>query len=313
MSKLDGKVILVTGAHGFIGSHLVARLSEFAGARLLLLSRHDRQSIRPNLVWFKGELAQLTAEYWRAHGVSQIDYVFHLGGFIPKTSSDTNQIDQVVDGNLLGTRALLKSLPGKPARVVFSSTVDVYAPPEAGQVLNETSTVSPQGLYGASKLFCESLVSAWEKERGSNYSILRYGHIYGPGEEQYGKLIPVSIRNLLTNQAAVVHGDGSALRDYLYVGDAVEAAIRAAMVEGNLGPINIVRGESVSLKEIVQLLIHLVGSNKEIDFLSDKPNGNSLRFDNGLMMESLGNWRKTDLEEGLRAEVEAFRRAAHER
>ena len=80
------------------------------------------------------------------------------------------------------------------------------------------------------------------------------------------------------------------------------------LVEGSVGPINIVRGVSVSLKEIVQLLIRLVGNDIKIKFLLDKPNGSSLRFDNGLMIKSFGKWPLTSLEEGIAREVEAFRR-----
>jgi len=307
MSKLEGKVILVTGANGFIGTHLVARLSKIAGVKLLLLSRQDKQSTQQDVVWLKEELGQLTREYWQTQGISHIDYLFHLGAFIPKVSTEANRINQAVEDNILGTRVLLRSLPGKPDKLVFSSTIDVYAQPENGEVLTESSRVSPDALYGASKLFCESLISAWTREGGCDYAILRYGHIYGPGEEQYQKLIPVVIRNLLENQAPVIHGDGRALRDYLYVGDVVEATMRAALIEGSIGPINIVRGESITLKEVVQLLMRLVGSNKGINFLQDKPNGNSLRFDNSVMTKSLGHWPMTRLEEGLVAEVEAFR------
>lgn len=307
MNKLEGKVILVTGAQGFIGAHLVARLSKIAGGKLLLLSRQARQSTQQNVVWLKGGLGKLTSEYWRSYGISHIDYVFHLGAFTPKKLSEANRINQVIEDNILGTRALLESLPGKIEKLIFSSTLDVYAQSENGEILTESSKVDPSALYGASKLFCESLISVWAKESGCKYAILRYGHIYGPGEEQYGKLIPIVIRNLLANQAPVIYGDGSALRDYLYVGDAVEATLRAALAEGNVGPLNVVRGESVSLKEVVQLLVRLVGNNKETEFLLDKPNGNSLRFDNSLMTKSLGSWSKTSLEEGLASEVDAFR------
>lgn len=313
MNQLEGKTILVTGAHGFIGAHLAERLSRIAGVKLLLLSRQVRHSTQENVVWLQGELTQLTSQYWQFHKIDHINYVFHLGSFTPKTSTEANRIDQVVDDNILGTRALLQGLPGKPDKLVFSSTLDVYAQPQNGEVLAEHSKVAPNALYGASKLFCEGLIAAWAKERGCNYAILRYGHIYGPGEEQYGKLIPVVIRNLLADQPPVVHGDGSALRDYLYVEDAVEATVRAALIEGNIEPVNIVRGESVTLKEIVQSLIRLVGRQREICFLSDKPNGNSLRFDNGQMKKLLGDWPMVDLEVGLAAEVDAFRRVENGR
>ena len=313
MSELEGKVILVTGAHGFIGKHLAERLSKIAGVRLLLLSRQARQSPQENVICLQSELALLTPEYWQSNGINLIDYVFHLGAFIPKTTADADNIDRSIDDNIQGTRALLQSLPGGLNKLVFSSTIDVYAPLTNGEAVTESSKVAPSTLYGASKLLCEKLVIAWAKERGCNYSILRYGLIYGPGEEQYGKLIPVVIRNLLANQTPVIQGDGSALRDYLYVGDAVEATIRAAIIEENIKPVNIVRGESVSLKEIVQILTQIVGDKQEINFLLDKPNGNSMRFNNGRMMKLFGSWLTTDLEEGLAAEVDAFRRAENER
>lgn len=308
MNKLEGKVILVTGANGFIGAHLVSRLIKIAGVRLLLLSRQNKQSTQQNVVWLQEELQRLTPEYWRLHDIGHIDYIFHLGAFIPKIASEANLIERVVDDNISGTRALLQSLPGTPKRLIFSSTVDVYAEPKDGEVLTEGSPVKPSALYGSSKIFCEHLISAWSKERCCDYAILRYGHIYGPGEEEYRKLIPVAIRSLLANQAPIIYGDGSTLRDYLYVGDAVEATLRAGLVEGCVGPVNIVRGESVSLKEIVQLLIRLVGNKNETEFLQDKPNGNSLRFDNDLMSKLLGNWSMTSLEEGLATEVDALRR-----
>lgn len=313
MNQLENKIILVTGANGFIGLHLVARLSKIVGVTLLLLSRQEQKSTQKNMVWLKGDLAQLSSEYWQSHNINHIDYVFHLGAFTPKISAKANQINEIVDDNILGTRTLLQSLPNKPNKLVFSSTLDVYGLPENGEVLTERSKIAPNNLYGASKLFCESLLSVWAKDCDCDYAILRYGHIYGSGEEQYGKLIPVVIRNLLNNENPIVYGDGSALRDYLYVGDAVEATIRSALIKDNIEAVNIVRGKSVTLKEVVQLLISLVGNDSQINFVCDKPNGSSLRFDNSLMTKLLGNWSMTSLEEGLAVEVEAFRRIENER
>lgn len=312
MNSLEGKVILVTGASGFIGSHLVARLSRIPGVRLLLLARHANQTTHQGMTWLQAELCQLLPDYWHAHEIRNIDYVFHLAAFTPKRSAQADRINQVVDTNILATRALLESLPGGITKVVFSSTLDVYAQLDSGELLTEDSPVRPTSLYGSSKLFCEHLLSVWAKEKGCDYAILRYGHIYGPGEEQYEKLIPVVIRNLLGNRAPVIYGDGSALRDYLYVGDVVEATIRAARAQGNVGPLNVVRGESVTIKDVAQLLMRIVGSNKGINFLLDRPNGGSLLFDNSLMVRTLGGWPMTSLEEGLASEVEAFRRGERE-
>ncbi|MEI6292025.1 MAG: NAD-dependent epimerase/dehydratase family protein [Chloroflexota bacterium] len=306
MKKLEQKVILVTGAAGFIGSHLVTRLSKIPGVKLLLFSRQARPFAHQNSLWLNGELGQLTPEYWHSHGISQIDNVFHFGGFTPKSELEANLINNTIKDNILGTSKLLLSFPGKIEKLVFSSTLDVYSRPENGVVLTEDSAIKPASLYGLSKLFCEQMVSVWAKEKGCDCSILRFGHIYGPGEEKYLKLIPIVIRALLENQSPVIFGDGSALRDYLYVADAVEATVRACLLEKDSGILNIVSGTSVTLKEIVELIIELAGKKIEIRYKKEKPNGTSFRFDNHMMTSFLGNWPLIGLKDGLAAEIATF-------
>ena len=118
---------------------------------------------------------------------------------------------------------------------------------------------------------------------------------------------PETIRRLRVGEAPVVHGDGSALRDFLYVGDAVEATTRAALVEGIVKPINIVRGESVQVKEVVRTLIRLLKLGEDIEFLPYKPNGMSLRFNNKAMLDVLGEWPLVSLEAGLHQEIERYK------
>jgi len=308
MNHLEGKVILVTGANGFIGTHLVAKLHRIHGVKLLLLSRQPKQSASEDVIWLEGELESLTPAFWEAHHVDYLDYVFHLGGFTPKNGSTASDIERNIRDNISGTYALLKSLPGVPSGIIFSSTLDVYAPPKDGEVLTESSMLQPTGFYGASKLLCEKLISTWAAANGCRVAILRYGHIYGAGEGQYGKLIPVAIRSLLANQAPRISGDGSVLRDYLFVGDALEATIRAAQAESSVGPVNIVSGTSVTLKSVMQVIQNIIGNGIRAEYLLDKPSGVSLRFDASLMKKIFGDWPMTTLEEGLKEEVEAFTR-----
>lgn len=307
MKGLAGKTILVTGADGFIGTHLSVRLALIDDVRLLLLSRKEVRSDQSNVRWLKGELGQVTEHFWENRGISHIDYVFHLAGFTPKASGDANRINRSVDDNIIGTRILLQGLPNIPNKLIFASSLDVYGHALNDEILSESSKVKPASLYGASKLFCEKLVSIWAKDSGCKYAILRYGHIYGPGEEQYGKLIPVVIRNLLANQSPVLHGDGGALRDFLYVGDAVEATLRAAVLDGTIPPVNIVSGKSVTIKEVVQILCNLMRDKNKIKFLDGSKNGPSLQFDNQLMDSLLGSWGKVPLELGLAEEMKYFR------
>jgi len=307
VNKLEGKTVLVTGASGFIGSHLVNRLATLDNTRLLALSR--KNVYRPNKTeCVVSPLDQLTPQKWYDHGIDNIDVVFHLGAFTPKEASDVDREEEVYRDNLVGTRALLESLPKIPEKIVFASTIDIYARPLENTILHEDSKLGPAGLYGASKLFLEQLIKSYAKQYSCAYAILRCGHIFGPGEETYFKLIPQLIRDLLDNRPPTLYGDGSTKRDLLYVADAVEAFIRAAILDHKkLGPINVVRGKSESIRDIAEMLIKITDFKGEIEYLKDKPVGSSFLFDNKMMRDALGVWEFVSLQTGLERELQYFR------
>lgn len=308
MNRLSGKNILITGATGFIGKHLVRRLLEIPEVQLILISRKLHTHPCERVKWIQTSLDQLTLSTWQTAGVEKIDFVFHLGAFIPKNFDDANNIESICRDNLWGTRRLLESLHSPPAKVVFSSTIDVYNRLPEGHILSEVSSINPSDLYGASKIFCEQLIKNYARIHNIGYAILRYGHIYGPGEEAYTKLIPQTIRVLLREESPVIYGDGSALRDFLNVEDVVEATLRSAVLDQKeIGPINIVSGKSKSIQDVVNLLVQITEFPGEIRFMPEKSAGYSLRFDNCKMREVLGAWGFVPLEEGLKREVDYFR------
>lgn len=311
MKALEHKTVLVTGASGFIGSHLTRRLTDVEGIKLLLLSRQPRITDCSQGRWFRASLSELTKAFWEREEVEAIDIVLHLGAFTPKTQNDANNVERVYWDNLAGTRNLLESLPSSPSKIVFASTLDVYAPVVEG-VITEKDRIAPAGLYGASKIFCEKFVNVWAQRNNSNCAILRYGHIFGPGEEAYKKLIPLVIRQLLAGQSPSVYGSGQARRDFLYVADAVEATLRAAGVAKSVEPINIVSGQSSSIREVVELLVELCSSSTKVDYRLDQPDGISLSFSNKRMLNELGKWPLVSLVDGLAREVEYFRSLENE-
>nr|WP_172624089.1 NAD(P)-dependent oxidoreductase [Rhodanobacter glycinis] len=308
MNSLAGKIVLVTGATGFIGRHLVDRLRMIPGISLILLSRSSKSDFAPEAAWVTSALDRLTRNTWLDHGIDRIDVIFHFGAYTPKKSSEGNEVDEVYHDNLIGTRALLESLPCTPERFVFSSTLDVYSTSEASQILTEESRLSPASLYGASKVFCEHLVRVYAEKLGYAYAILRFGHIYGPGEGAYVKLIPQVIRSMLKHESPVIYGDGSAQRDFMFVDDAVEAAMRAATaISRQVGPLNVVSGQSRSIREFVEVLSRVSGFSGKIEYQAEKPNGVSLMLSAKKMFDVLGQWELCALEDGLRQEVNYFR------
>lgn len=306
LDAFQGKTILVTGATGFIGSHLTDRLKQVRDVRLVLLTRQTNPAKLDSTTWVQSDCQSLSPKTWSSRGITRFDYVFHLAAETPKVAAVPGTTDSY-NTNLTGTVALLESLPEPPKRFVFASTLDVYAPVTSNESINEASPIGPKGPYGISKVACEEAVANYSQSHGLDCVTLRYGHIYGPGEGAYLKLIPQAIRQFLQGQSPDVYGDGSAERDYLYVADLVEASLRAAICDPTSRPINLVRGQSVPIRSIVETLAKLTNFAGTIRYLADKPSGNSLRFDNQRMRELLGEWTATPLEIGLQREVEYFR------
>ena len=146
---------------------------------------------------------------------------------------------------------------------------------------------------------------------GCGYAILRYGHLFGPGEDAYRKLIPEAIRALVGGDEPVVYGAGRAERDFLYVEDAVEATVRAGgPAVGEVGPLNVVRGAAVSVMNVIETLVRITGFKGKIKYAPGALTGESRRFDSTRMHVTLGQWPLVPLEEGLRKEVEWFRQLA---
>ncbi|MFC1516557.1 NAD-dependent epimerase/dehydratase family protein [Thermodesulfobacteriota bacterium] len=250
---------------------------------------------------------------WKKREVKRIDFVFHFGGYTPKRSSLANNIDKIFKSNLTGTRCLLESLPQPIKKIVYSSSVDVYSPLIQERTINELSPTGGSTLHGASKLFCEDLIRCFAVSHSVSYAVLRFGHTYGPGEEKYEKFIPQAIQKLLRKETPIIFGDGSTLRDFLYVEDVVKASMRAALNPSEkLGPVNIVRGNSVPIQNVLEILIDLTKYKGPVQYLNDRESGHSLQFDNSQMKKLLGEHEFVSLEEGLRREVEYFRSVENE-
>ena len=283
MNSLSNKTILVTGSSGFVGSKLVSRLIH-DGANVICLPRNQ----------------ELKCD-------DKIDILFHLGAFTPKTPKMANSIDDIYRSNIMATHSLLQSLPNIPERIVFSSTLDVYAISD-NDATTEMSKVDPPSLYGSSKLFCEKLITTFAMQNNCKYSILRYGNIYGPGEAAYAKLIPQTIRAILSNISPNIHGNPNALRDFVYIDDVIEATIRSVThVTDSIEPLNIVSGTSYSVEFFVRKIIEIFNSTISINYTDQDILGISRSFNNSRMLDLLGKWNQIAINDGLQKEIEYFK------
>jgi UDP-glucose 4-epimerase len=299
------KTVLVTGSRGFIGRRLVGELLERGSYRVIALTRAPAPASSGGLQYVHADMLDVDRSTWSRRGIDSLDCVYHLGGFFHKDRFAEPDYRDVFAGNLGATARLLSSLP--PVRkVVFTSTIDVYEPALGKATIDEESKIAPQSIYAASKLFSECLVADFSESQGVDSAILRLTNVYGPGEQGHNKLIPSVIRQCLKAGQVNQYGRGDIERDYLYVDDAVDAIIRASVSTDTHSPINVVRGRSISVSEVIATITSSFEHIRVIrhDELAD---GASRRFDNSRMIETLGDFEYTKFDTGIANETDSFR------
>ncbi len=275
--------VLLTGQGGFLGKRVHAILESDPEIAVSLIERR---------------LAELEPKRG-----PEVDIAIHLAAWTTKRAGSLD-LQQIIDANVVGLQALLAYLDPAPRRLLFASTTDVYGI-RGGQELHESSALDPTDAYAVSKLLGEHMVMEDARIRGYEASVVRIGHLYGPGEQRYEKFVPTAIRALMKGRPPTVLGDGQTRRDLLYVDDAAEAIRRLAIApDGIPERINLAASVTYTLEEIAQTLVDIVGFMGNVRYLRDHPNPASVSFDTTLLGDTIGEWTRVDLAEGLCREID---------
>jgi UDP-glucose 4-epimerase len=290
----SGVRALVTGASGFIGSHLVSRLTAL-GADVHAVSR----SSQPGSEGPAWHVADVTDSRACAELVGSLapDLVFHLASAV----TGARNVDLVVPlmaanqaaaVNLL--TAVAKSAP--TTRVLLSGSIEE---PHQGH------DVTPHSPYAAAKWAASAYARMFSALWNVRVSVLQIAMVYGPAQRDVTKLLPYTTLALLRGETPQL-SSGTRLVDWVYVEDVVDALVRAAEVDKAIGKIfDIGSGQLVSIRDTVQLLASIVGSDVRPQFsaVADRPMDIAQRGDPRAAAELL-NWRaSTPLEDGLRSTV----------
>jgi UDP-glucose 4-epimerase len=298
-------MILLTGASGFIGKHLQTTLADrFGVENIVLLTSKPVSGFKS----IQHENYKFSKEVWADSGINSIDTVIHAGAFTPKNSNEANNWN-LSSANISSTAHLLNNIPNSVKKFIFLSTLDVYG--KSSDVIDENSLVSPESLYGQSKLYCEKMLQHWAKQENKIVQILRIGHIYGPGEDAYQKLIPVTIRTVLQNKSPIIYSSGTEKRSYLYISECVRAICNSIQLNQYYDPINIVSSKPYPIKEIVHSIIEISKKNIKPEILNQNIPVYDIVFNNDKMKKYLTT-EQTDIKDGLKEEYEAFMRLAKE-
>jgi nucleoside-diphosphate-sugar epimerase len=291
---------VVTGAAGFVGSHLLRALLERGHDAVgwdAFTDYYDPALKEENAAGLPVERLDLVDDPLELEGV---DGVFHLAGQ-PGVRSFGAVFPVYIRENILATQRLLEAAARAGSRVVFASSSSVYGDAETYPT-PEQAVPAPLSPYGITKLACEHLASACGRELGLDWVTLRYFTIYGPRQRPDMALARI-VSCLVEGRPFELYGDGSQSRSFTFVDDAVEATI-AAMERGRAGATyNVGGGEEATLLEAIETLGRIAGRRLEV-VRRPRREGDARRTsaDTTRIRADLGWAPATSIERGLEAQ-----------
>jgi dTDP-glucose 4,6-dehydratase len=304
--------VLVTGAAGFLGSHLVDRL---------LAAGHDVVGM-DNLV--TGSAANLThlegnprfkfvrhnvSQYIALHG--PLDGVLHFAS--PASPVDYLELPiQTLKVGALGTHNTLGLALAKGARFMLASTSEVYGDPlvhpQPESYWGHVNPVGPRGVYDEAKRFAEALTMAYHRVHGLDTRIVRIFNTYGPRmRPSDGRVVSNFIMQALRGEPLTLYGDGSQTRSFCYVDDLMEGVVRA-FDRGTAEPMNLGNPREFTVRQLADLVLTLTGSGSEIALRPLPVDDPKQRCPDISCARAVLSWEpRVALEEGIRRTIEHFR------
>ena len=252
--------VLVTGGAGFIGSHvtdaLLARGDEVAVLDDVSSGRAGR--LDPQVTLYKLSITDAAALTAAVQAFAP-ELICHLAAQIDvRASVDAPADDAQI--NILGTVNLLEAARAADARVLFSSSGGALYGRDAPIPSREDVLPLPESPYGVAKYCAEQYVGLYNRLHGTRHSVLRLANVYGPRQDPAGDagVITIFCASALAGQEPTIYGDGTQTRDYVYVGDAVQAFLSAGD-NGRPGTWNIGAGVEVSVLDLVDIIGEVAG------------------------------------------------------
>lgn len=311
MSELAGARVLVTGAGGFIGSHLTRRLMELGADVHALTSTVSSVfpqrlvPLRDDITLHEGDLADRSAMEAVA-AAARPQHVFHLGAYT-HVGKSWQRVDECIATNVQGTVNLLMALaPIGYERFVYTGTSEIYG--DVAVPFREDGPVNPISPYAVSKYAGERYCRMFTQGRGWPIVMVRPFNAYGPAQTP-DRVIPEIIARGLTRQPLLMT-QGRQTREFNYVTDIAEGFIAAAL-RGEPGRVyNIGCGEEISMADVAVQILRLMGDpiTAELGALPDRPTEIwRMHADASRARSELGWAPAVSLEEGLRHTIEWYR------
>ncbi len=305
--------VLITGAAGFLGSHLTDRflrdghsvvgLDNFITGNpdnIAHLSGHERfEFVRHNISTYTYVAGPLDGVLHFASPASPIDYLEH-----PIATLKVGA---------LGTHNALGLCKAKGARFFLASTSEVYGDPlvhpQPESYWGNVNPIGPRGVYDEAKRFAEAMTMAYHRAHGVDTRIVRIFNTYGPRMRPHdGRVVSNFIVQALKGEPLTMYGDGSQTRSFCYVEDEVEGIYRLFM-HGDAMPMNIGNPNEFSVRQLAEIVLEITGSKSELAFKELPEDDPKVRKPDITRARTVLGWEPAiELREGVRRTVEYFQK-----
>jgi len=304
--------IVITGAAGFIGSHLAESLLDrgYSVVGIDNLLTGDVANI--------AHLANRDFEFIK-HDVTNYIYIAGPVDVVLHWASPASPIDYLelpiptLKVGALGTHKALGLAKDKGARFVLASTSEVYGDPlehpQKETYWGNVNPIGPRGVYDEAKRFAEAMTVAYHRYHGLDAKIVRIFNTYGPRMRVHdGRAVPAFISQALRNEDVTIFGDGSQTRSFTYITDLVDGIIRLMLSDVN-DPVNIGNPRETTIEDIAQTIIRMTGSSSRLVYRDLPVDDPKVRQPDITRARTLLGWEpQVQLEEGLEQTIEYFRK-----
>ena len=305
------KTILITGAAGFLGSHLCDRFIKegykvIGMDNLITGSLKNIEHLFPleNFEFYNHDVTTFV------HISGELDYILHFAS--PASPIDYLKIPiQTLKVGAMGTHNLLGLAKAKNARILVASTSEVYGDPQVHPQKEEywghVNPVGPRGVYDEAKRYMEAITMAYHTFHGVETRIIRIFNTYGPRMRlNDGRVLPAFIGQALRGEDLTVFGDGSQTRSFCYVDDLVEGIFRL-LLSDYASPVNIGNPNEITIGDFAEEIIQLTGTDQKVIYKPLPTDDPTQRQPDISKAKEILNWEPTvDRSEGLKLTYEYF-------